>query len=598
MSLFEELRRRNVFRVAAAYIVSAWLIIQVAETILPQFGLEHWVRPVIVILAVGFVPAVVLAWALEWTPEGIRVEADADHVKPAAAKSSKRFDRIIIAILTVALVYFVYDKLAPSPPAATYSIAVLPFDNETPDETPDYLSDGVAGELLELLGKIPEIRVISRSSAFSFKGQNIGIPEIGERLNVSHILRGALGLAGNKIRVTAALHDARSGGELWSRTYARSLGEIFAIQDEITSEVVQKLQVKMSGTLPTARRTDPEALALTLQARKLFYDMAVGTYSGDGIEKMTTLLEEALEIDPQYAPAMAWMVYANWSRLQAGLISADEESRLFIDIAGRALAVDPENAMIHQLLGWGAIFEKRDLEAAASSYDRALRSGPNNAEVLRHVGRFAYIIGRFDDAVQILERSIELDPLCSMCIYHASRGFMVAGRLDKAEEIRRRFVTLYGQGLYFYGVIKLLQGEPTAALEIFQDLDKKMSEAGEYNDGRSHVALAMVYHDLGRYEESDAQLATFIDRWGDDYPVDVARAHAWRNEKDKAFEWLDRIEESYWLTAENPVIGASRVVDPQFRNLHDDPRWEKFREREGLSRERIEALQFTNSLPR
>lgn len=211
MTLLVELKRRNVLRVAAAYIVSAWLLIQVAETILPQYGLEHHVRTVITVLAIGFIPAVILAWALEWTPEGIRLDSgeDVQVDSAAAARSSRRFDRIVIVVLTIALAWFVYDKLVPPSPDAHYSIAVLPFSNESPDAMPDYLAEGIAGEVLDLLAKLPELLVIGRSSAFSAAARDTAVSDIGKRLGVTHVLTGAVTSIGTRIRVRGGMSRPR-----------------------------------------------------------------------------------------------------------------------------------------------------------------------------------------------------------------------------------------------------------------------------------------------------------------------------------------------------------------------------------------------------
>ena len=238
---FVELKRRNVLRVAAAYIVTAWLIIQVAETILPQYGLEHHVRTVITVVAIGFIPAMILAWAVEWTQEGIRLDAGAEAQidSAAAARSSRKFDRIVIVILTLALAWFVYDKLVPPAPDVHYSIAVLPFSNESPGAMPDYLAEGLAGEVLDLLAKLPELLVIGRSSAFSSEARDVAITDVGKRLSVSHVLTGAVTQIGTGIRVRARLVDAGSGAALWSKAYSGGLNDVFAIQDEIAGDVVR-----------------------------------------------------------------------------------------------------------------------------------------------------------------------------------------------------------------------------------------------------------------------------------------------------------------------------------------------------------------------
>ena len=254
MSLFNELKRRNVLRIATAYVVVAWLVIQVAETIFPLFGFDDApARIVVIVLAVGFVPAMIFVWVFELTPEGLKKESEIDRNQSITQHTGKKLNRMILIVLALALTYFAFDKFVLDPSrdqskvetarqegrsealAESYgdkSIAVLPFVNMSSDPDQEYFSDGISEELLNLLSKIPEMRVISRSSAFSYKGKDIDIPTIAAQLNVTHVLEGSVRKSGNQIRITAQLIEARSDTHLWSETYDRSLDDIFALQDE------------------------------------------------------------------------------------------------------------------------------------------------------------------------------------------------------------------------------------------------------------------------------------------------------------------------------------------------------------------------------
>jgi len=302
MSLIRELRRRNVFRVAAAYVVASWLLIQVAETIFPLFGYgDTPARIVVVVLAIGLIPALIFAWAFELTPEGLKKESEVDRSQSIAPHTGKKLDRMIMVVLALALGYFAFDKfvLTPQREAAQQqqtveqlasateqarqqgrtealvesygdqSIAVLPFTDMSSAKDQEYMSDGLAEELLNLLAKLPQLWVISRSSAFSFKGKDIAIPEIARQLNVAHILEGSVRKSGNTLRITAQLIEARSDTHLWSETWDRPLDDIFAIQDEIAATVVEQLKVTLLGAVPQVQETDPEAYALNLQVRHL-----------------------------------------------------------------------------------------------------------------------------------------------------------------------------------------------------------------------------------------------------------------------------------------------------------------------------------------
>jgi len=613
MSLFNELKRRNVIRVAVGYIVTAWLVIQVVETIFPAFGFgDAAIRVVVIFFAAAFVPVLILSWVFEWTPQGFRKDSAVVHAQPARASAQKAFDRVVMVILALAVGFFAFDKfvLDPARDAEKFetareegrteavinaygdkSIAVIPFVNLSSDPEQAFFADGVAEEVLNLLARIPELRVISRSSSFTFRGDGVEIPEIAKRLNVAHILEGSVRKAGNRIRITAQLIEADSDTHLWSETFDRDLDDIFAIQDEIAEKIVENLHVELVGSMPNSRRTDPVALALTVQARQIFYESFVENFDEPFGDRMAALLDKALEIDPEYTPAMAWYAYANWMRRGEGLITLDEEIRLFDKLAARTLAIDPEQATILQLQAWTETFVNVDIEKAAGLYERALRSAPNDSEVLRHVGRFAYVIERYDESLWILERAVALDPLCTSCLYFLSRGYMVADRLQEAEEARARFLLIGGGGGYFYyGVIKLLQGDAKAALWIFEDHLKDQ----EYQYPH---ASAMAFHSLGQHEESDAMLATLIERWGDKEPDAVAQVYAWRGEIDLAFKWLDLALDADQPAKIQGTRKVTRLSDPVFQNLRDDPRWEDFRRRTGLPSERIAAIEIDLTIP-
>ena len=276
MTLFAELKRRNVFRVGAAYVVAAWLLIQVAETIFPLFGYgDTPARIVVLVLAVGFIPALIFAWAFELTPEGLKKESEVDRSQSITPHTAKKLDRVIMVVLALALGYFAFDKFVLDPQRESAkdeqvagqveearqagrtealvesygdkSIAVLPFVNMSSDAEQEYLSDGISEELLNLLAKIPELRVISRSSAFSFKGKDIAIPEIARQLNVAHILEGSVRKSGNTLRITAQLIEARSDTHLWSETWDRPLDDTTNVRFRLNDSAARGLLGALLG---------------------------------------------------------------------------------------------------------------------------------------------------------------------------------------------------------------------------------------------------------------------------------------------------------------------------------------------------------------
>ena len=332
-SVWEELKRRNVVRVAIAYAIVSWLILQIADVLTPLLRLPEWVGGfVFLLLVIGFLLALILSWAYELTPEGLKKEKDVERSESITHVTGRKLDFVIIAMLVVALGYFSYDKfvLDPGRDAAEVeaavqvaqeqvaesvepqdsikSIAVLAFVNMSDDPGNEYFSDGISEEILNLLAKLPELRVTSRSSAFSFKGQNLDVPTMAARLNVAHILEGSVRKSGNDLRITAQLIDVATDTHLWSETYDRKLENIFAVQDEIATAVVDALKITLLGKEPKSTETDPEAYALYLQG--LYFH-------NQGIEESTNraeiLLKEALDIDPGFAKALAELgsVYLN-----------------------------------------------------------------------------------------------------------------------------------------------------------------------------------------------------------------------------------------------------------------------------------------------
>jgi len=300
LSLFNELKRRNVFRVGVAYIVVAWLVAQVLQLVFESFGTPDWVmKTILVLLATGLPLALFFAWAFEMTPEGIKREHEIDRSQSITSQTGKKLNLTIITVMALALAYFAFDKFvisereiaittetvaeettAPNAPPQVVtseattetdnSIAVLPFINMSSDEEQEYFSDGLSEELLNLLAKIPELKVASRSSSFQFKGEKIDITEVAQKLKVSHVLEGSVRKAGSHVRITAQLVKADDGYHMWSETYDRSLDNIFAIQDEISAAVVAALKIELLGEAPKSEVVNPEAYALWMKGRYIY----------------------------------------------------------------------------------------------------------------------------------------------------------------------------------------------------------------------------------------------------------------------------------------------------------------------------------------
>ena len=306
-NFFAELKRRNVYKVAVAYAVVSWLLIQIATQVFPFFEVPNWaIRLVVLVLVLGFPVALVLSWAFEITPEGIKRESEVVPDERRTRRGGRRIIGITIALALVAAGLLAFQLLRSrlanlshgEPDVPLASIAVLPFTDMSQAKDQEYFADGISEELLNLLAKIPQLQVTARTSSFAFKGKETGIPEIARTLHVAHVLEGSVRKAGNSVRITVQLIKASTDTHLWSQTYDRKLDDIFAIQDEIAADVVKQLKVTLLGEGPKARTTDPEAYAFYLQAVQLGRLRTAEAY-----EQSDALYQKVLAIDPRYAPA-------------------------------------------------------------------------------------------------------------------------------------------------------------------------------------------------------------------------------------------------------------------------------------------------------
>lgn len=595
MSLLNELKRRNVFRVGAAYTVVSWLLIQVVETIFPLFGFDDSLaRTVVIVMTIGFVPTLIFSWVFELTPEGLKKEKDIDRTQSNTAGTGKKLDRMIMVVLTLALGYFAVDKFVLDPvrdqsevasareqgrteaiaeSGGDMSIAVLSFVDMSSDKDQEYMSDGIAEELLNLLAKIPELRVISRTSAFSYKGKSISLAQIARELDVAYILEGSVRKSGSQIRITAQLIETSSDTHLWSETYDRALENIFAIQDDIAAVVVEELKVKIMGAPPVVEKTDPEAFALVLQASHVYRQQ-----TPEAMEAALALYKEALAIDPDYARAWTGLANVYQRQVTLGGRSIQESKELAVDAIDQALKIDPEFAPAYKLLGWSAMAYDNDLATAAGYYQRALQFDASNINYIAH---FLAGLGRNDEAIAVQRKIVSRDPVNAYSHYSLGVYSIFNGDLDGAL-VAYQAALKFRPGLVFVnydiGLIYLLKNEPDKALAAF---------AEEVDEITRLKGTALAMHDLGRTSEFDAALEELEANVGDTWPSEIAMVYAWSGDADTAFQWLDKEIEV------NGTYGWTQIPeDAHFRNLHDDPRWQALLTRVGVSDEQLAAIDF------
>lgn len=601
--MWGEIRRRNVHRVVIAYVAAGWLLIQVVETLFPIFGLSDYpIRVIVILLAVGFVPAVVLSWIYEWTPEGLRRDNDLAIATPA--KGTRRFDAAIIAMLVLAVAFLAVDKFVFDPLRDTArearvaaqargdairqkygenSIAVLAFEDISEAGDLGYFASGIAEELLNLLAKIPELRVAGRTSAFSFRDKTATIPEIGEALGVTYIVEGSVRTAADRIRVTVQLVEAASDTHLFSQNYDRDFDDIFEIQDEVAAKVVDELQISLLGDAPQAKRVNPQAYALYLQARAIEND---GNPTLEKEARARQMLERALEIDPNYGDALS--AYAK--NLYAGgeeMVPSDETIARIRRMMNRVLAVDPDNANALSWMSWLSLTEDNDIETAARYKERAHEADPTNYEVLVSSADTLAFFGRPELALSIGNYILDRDPLCLGCYYGVADRYAQLGDYASAEARLRDAISVapneWSKGLL--GAVHLFAGEPEEALEIFETIN--------YEPGQCCLPGHLeVLHDLGRQEQFEALLPEHNENHVElGVTLIIAQLYAWIGDEDEAFRWIERSRPF------NQYAIRLHLTRPWYRKLHDDPRWQALREEHQMTDEIFKSLDLDIRLP-
>ena len=539
-SVWAELRRRNVVKVAVAYAIVGWLLVEVASVVLPTFKAPEWIMQVFTFLViVGFPIALIFAWAFELTPEGIKREKEVDRSQSITHITGRNIDYIIIAALVLALGFFAFDKFVLDPSrdaelvqAATKavteqvtesaiseipdnSIAVLAFTDLSPQGDQEYFSDGISEELLNVLAKIPDLRVAARTSSFQFKGQNRDIVDIGQQLNVALVLEGSVRKAGVQIRITAQLVDASNGFHLWSETYDRELANIFAVQDEIAAAIVGALKEHLGLQVEAAvqrRYTDnPDAYDAYLQGWALIKSFNLGVDGPAKLDASRQHFERALALDPAYALAFVGLAFVESYYVWIGEATLDNLARAE-QHTRRALAYDPGLSEAHAVLG--DIHGLRDEWAAAiAAYHEAIRLDPQNAYAWEEL---AWALNSKDppepvEAERAALEALRLDPTYVYNYYQLGWALETQGRYDEAIaafEQALRINPTFLDGSHGLAHVYLAQGEYGKALARFE-AEREIQESP-----RLLLDIAAAYAGLG---DSEKTLATLEDALASGY---------------------------------------------------------------------------------
>ncbi|MEP6941693.1 MAG: tetratricopeptide repeat protein [Betaproteobacteria bacterium] len=464
------------------------------------------------------------------------------------------------------------------------SIAVLPFVNMSDDTANDYFAEGLAEELLNVLSKIRGLRVVSRTSAFSFKGAKVDIPTVAQKLKVAAILEGSVRKAGNRVRIRAQLIHVATDSHLWSATYDRKLEDIFAVQDDIAQSVVRELRATLMGEMPdtsasVAVRAEIEAAARGRgQNAEAYRWYLQASFHNDRLtaEDFTIAIEAyraALKLDPNYALAWAGLSIAYAQGTAQGWLGTDldEGFRLARQAAEKAMQLAPDLAESHEALGVIRYANEWDWKGAEASFARALELAPHSIRIMRNTVFILYARGRYDEAIALMRQAVELDPLSGAVHCFLAVSYRTGGRLDEAETAIRKSLELSphgGFGHYFHSDICLAQSR----------LDEALKAAKREIHGMFRLlALANVYHAQGRHTKSVAALKELIETYTDSAALQIAEAFAYRGERDQAFAWLERA-----CAQRDAGMSMVRAL-PSLRGLHGDPRWGPFLEKVGLA---------------
>ena len=581
--LIAELQRRNVLRVAILYVIVSWVALQVADVGVSLLGLPLWSgRLVALLLAVGFPVALAFAWIYELTPDGLRRERDVPAAASITQQTGRRINWLIGAVGVLAIAAIVADRLlpraaapapvatvAPATPTTTAaashasvpSIAVLPFVNMSEDAANVYFSEGLSEELINALARLPDLRVIGRTSSFQFQGKPQDVRVIGARLGVANVLEGSVRTAGERMRVNAQLVSTRDGSELWSNSYERNAGDVFAIQDDIAADVVKALRVKLLQRPTSARSAAAGGQAYTL-VLKAHYFLLRSTR--EDLQKAKALYSEAIRLAPTYAKAWVGLAGVYYAQTSYDHLPVATGLKAMRAATQKALALDPDFPAAHHMMAAIQMSYDWNWAAAEQSINRAHVLAPGDPSILRQAGTLDMTLGRFDEAIDLYRQSLDLDPLAATTLNNLAIAQYYDGDLTAAEDSIHKLLELAPDSdgaSYFLGLVALARAQPQAAMTAF---------AHEPGEVWRLQGEALAAHALGQAAASDAAMTALEARYADDSAFQIAEAHAFRGEKTAALAWLDR------AYAQRDGGLSELKGDPLLRNLENDPRFNAF----------------------
>jgi serine/threonine-protein kinase len=606
-NFFTELKRRNVYKVAVAYLVASWLVVQIATQVFPFFDIPNWaVRLVVLILILGFPAALIFSWAFEITPEGIKRESEIGPGKSVTRKTGRKLVGLTVALAVIAGGLFVFQLVRPKPEVekagatqrsrevkaqiSPKSVAVLAFDNLSDDKGSEYFSDGISEELLTVLQKIPGLHVAARTSAFSFKGKHATAQEIGEKLGVAHLVEGSVRKAGDVVRIAARLTHANTGEEQWSENYTRNLKDVFAVQTELAQTIVEKLRGQLTGAADNATTKaqiqaevhaaekggtkNVEAHEAYLQGR--FF---LNRHSEKETDQALAAFERAVQLDPKFALAWAGLAQTHvWDcnyGTEGGQKGFNAHLAAAREAVEKALAIEPD---LPEALSARAMIETNfdyNWKGAAETLHKALALAPQDPALLMEAGNLAQARGESTPAIEFFRRAVASDPVNAQALAFLATGLSAAGREQEARTEYARVIELNPSAPNSHagvGLTYLLEGKFEEAAVAAQK---------DAADWARLLIVSCARWGQKRVSDSDAALGELIAKVGETGAYQIAEVYAYRNDKDHAFEWLERARRQ--RDAGLPGLRTDTLL----ANLHNDPRWDAFLRRMSLADDQL-----------
>src|SRR6266516_3871042 len=575
-----ELKRRNVYKVAVAYAVVGWLLVQITTQVFPIFEIPNWaLRLIVLAIIIGFPIALVIAWAFELTPEGLKRTEDVDLAVQTSAKSHVWIYVVIVgALLSVGLFmvgrYGFRNKNSASSELPAKSIAVLPFVNMSADKNDEYLSDGMTEELINVLSKVPGLRVPGRTSCFAFKGKNEEdiFHKVGDQLHVGTVLEGSVRKAGDKLRVTAQLINVSDGYHLWSKDYDGDAKDILNFQSNVAEQVVQALQVQLgteaARALSKKPTENPEAHRLYLLGRYEF-----GKYTQAGWNNAIRYYEEALRIDPEFALAYCGLA-DNYAYMGSVVMPEKEAIAKEKEFAQKALELDPELAEAHMSLAL-ALVAAFDWRNGLKEFDRALELNPNLAFAYELQAWTVNGLGRFDEAIAKTKKAVELDPLNPFFQMSLSFFQYLARQYDDAIAQARKTLAMDPNSAISHvllGLSFLKKGDTNGAIAELQK--SKAPDPGAWYQG----FLGYAYAISGERAKAEVALRELEQLAKRQYvsPTAFATIYLGLGQKEKCLDWLEKAYEQQdsacWYLK----------IDQIYDSVRNEPRFQAILKKAGL----------------